>query len=162
VIAREQLGLEPAHLAARCPTALDRLAAYDPAHRGIAPEPVGVVHVLVAGEASVDRLTQKTHDAVPTLIACPAVSQHAARQSGQSEGVIEFAIAGRATPVKNRLPPHAVGGSAQQCRGLQPIAQSNAAKGVAMVADLAMPHQMNDLVLHRRQSRSPIMKHGGT
>ena len=31
---------------------LRRLAADDPAHRGIMTQPVGIVHVLVAGEAA--------------------------------------------------------------------------------------------------------------
>ena len=34
LVVRQQLGLEPPHLAGRCPAALDRLAADDPAHRG--------------------------------------------------------------------------------------------------------------------------------
>ena len=40
--------------------AFDRLAADDPAHRGIAPEPVGAVHILVSGETSTDRLAKQT------------------------------------------------------------------------------------------------------
>ena len=40
VVDCQQLSLEPAHLAGRCAAALDSLAADDPPHRGIAPEPV--------------------------------------------------------------------------------------------------------------------------
>jgi hypothetical protein len=52
LVDRHQLGLEPSHLAGRCAAAFDRLAADEPPHRGITPEPVGVVHVLVSGEPS--------------------------------------------------------------------------------------------------------------
>ena len=51
---------------ARCPEtidracALDRLAADDPAHRGIAPEPVGVVDILLASETPIDGLAKET------------------------------------------------------------------------------------------------------
>ena len=60
LVVRQQLGLEPPHLAGRCPAALDRLAADDPAHRGIKPEPVGVVDILVAGETPIDGLAKET------------------------------------------------------------------------------------------------------
>ncbi len=92
VVGRQQLGLEPPHLAGRGAAALDRLAADDPAHGGIAPEPVGVVHVLVTGEATIDRLTQETDDAVPAVSAGSAVCENFARQWRQPEGVVEFAI----------------------------------------------------------------------
>jgi len=92
VVGRQQLGLEPPHLAGRCPATLNCLAADDPPHRGIAPEPVGVVHVLVAREASIDRLPEQTGDAVPAVATCPAVDQQVSCHSCQSAGVIEFAI----------------------------------------------------------------------
>jgi hypothetical protein len=50
LVTREPLGLEPPHLASRCGIALDGLAADDPAHRGITPQPVGVVDVFISGE----------------------------------------------------------------------------------------------------------------
>ena len=53
-----------------CSTLFDRLAADDPAHRGITPEPVGVVDILVAGETPIDGLAKETDDAVPAV---PAV-----------------------------------------------------------------------------------------
>ena len=54
VIRRQKLGLEPAHLAGGCAAALDGLAADNPTHRGIVTQTVGVVHVLVAGETTID------------------------------------------------------------------------------------------------------------
>ena len=92
LVVRQQLGLEPPHLAGRCPAALDRLAADDPAHRGITPEPVGVVDILVAGETAIDGLAKETDDAVPAVPARTAISEHAARQCGQPERVVQFAI----------------------------------------------------------------------
>ncbi len=92
LVVRQQLGLEPPHLAGRCPAALDRLAADDPAHRGITPEPVGVVDILVAGETPIDGLAKETDDAVPAVPARAAIREHAARQCGQPERVVQFAI----------------------------------------------------------------------
>ena len=57
-----------AHLAGRCAAAFDRFAADDPPHRRIAPETVGVVHILVSGEASIDRLAKQTDDAMPPFL----------------------------------------------------------------------------------------------
>ena len=92
LVVRQQLGLEPPHLAGRCPAALDRLAADDPAHRGITPEPVGVVDILVAGETPIDGLAKETDDAVPAVPARAAIREHAARQCGQPKRVVQFAI----------------------------------------------------------------------
>ena len=92
VVDCQQLSLEPAHLAGRCAAALDSLAADDPPHRGIAPEPVGVVHILVSGEPSKDGLAKQTDDTVPTVLAGPAVSQDITRQYGQAQGIVEFAV----------------------------------------------------------------------
>ena len=82
LVDRQQLGLEPPHLAGRCSAALDRLAANDPAHRRIAAEPVGVVHVFVSGESSKDRLPKETDDAVPAVLASSPVGQDFSRQCG--------------------------------------------------------------------------------
>jgi hypothetical protein len=48
--------LEATHLARRRRLVRHRAAADDPPHRRIAPEAVGIVHVLVAGEAAEHRL----------------------------------------------------------------------------------------------------------
>ena len=92
VVGRQQLCLEPPHLAARRAATFDRLVAHDPAHRGIAPQPLGVVHVLVPGKASVDRLAQETHDAVPAILASPVVGEDISRDCSHTQGVVEFAI----------------------------------------------------------------------
>ena len=69
-----------------------RLAADDPPHRGIAPETLAVVHILVSGEASIDRLAKQTDDAMPAVLARPAVGQDIARHCGQPQGIVEFTI----------------------------------------------------------------------
>jgi hypothetical protein len=45
-----------------------RPAADDPAHRGIAPEAVGVVHILVAGEPTEHRLPELGDQAVAPVL----------------------------------------------------------------------------------------------
>src|ERR1019366_2389642 len=57
-IIRKPLGLEASHLAGRGCLLHCSTTANDPAHRRIAPEPVGVVHVLVSGKATEHRLPQ--------------------------------------------------------------------------------------------------------
>ena len=54
IVRRQKLGLEPAHLAGGCATTLDGLTADNPTHRGIVAQTVGVVHVLIAGETTID------------------------------------------------------------------------------------------------------------
>ena len=72
-----------------------RSTAFPPTiHRiaGSRPQPVGVVHVLISGETSIDGLTQQSDNVVPAVLARPAVSQDIARQGGEAKGIIEFPI----------------------------------------------------------------------
>ena len=92
LVTREPLGLEPPHLAGRGRIALDRLAADDPAHRGITSQPVGVVDVLVSGKPTEHRLAQHADQIVTTVLARAAVNQVLPRDSRQAERIIEFAI----------------------------------------------------------------------
>jgi hypothetical protein len=55
-LGREPFSLEAAHLAGRGRGPIDTLPADDGAHGGIAGEPLGIVHVFVAGEPAVDGL----------------------------------------------------------------------------------------------------------
>ncbi len=87
----EPLGLEPPHLAGRGRVALDSLAADDPAHRRITPQPVGVVDVLISGKPTEHRLAQHAHS-MATVAACAPVNQMLLRDGHQAERVIEFAI----------------------------------------------------------------------
>jgi hypothetical protein len=56
LIIRKPLRLEAAHLARRGRITHDSLAPDDPAHRRIAAEPVGIVDILIPGEATEHRL----------------------------------------------------------------------------------------------------------
>jgi hypothetical protein len=55
----EPLRLEPAHLAGRGGEASNRTVADHPAHRRVAAQSLGVVHILVAGEPAKYRLPQQ-------------------------------------------------------------------------------------------------------
>jgi hypothetical protein len=55
----QPLRLEAAHLAGRGGRPGDRRVANDPTHRRIAAQPIGVIHILVASEASEHRLAQQ-------------------------------------------------------------------------------------------------------
>ena len=57
-------------------------------HRGIAPETLGVVHILVSGEASIRQTGEAADDAMPAVLARPAVGQDIARQCGQPQGIV--------------------------------------------------------------------------
>ena len=75
LIIREPLGLEASHLAGggclfRCGA-----TANNPAHRRIATEPVGVVHVLVSGKPTEHRLSQHSDQIMPTVPARASISQ---------------------------------------------------------------------------------------
>jgi hypothetical protein len=54
----QPLGLEAAHLAGRGGGSLDRSAADHPAHRRVTAQLLGVIHSLIAGQASEHRLGQ--------------------------------------------------------------------------------------------------------
>ena len=92
LITCEPLGLEPPHLAGRGRIALDRLAADEPAHCRITPQPVSVVDVLVSRKPTEHRLAQHAHQIVATVAARAAVNQMLPRDGHQAERVIEFAI----------------------------------------------------------------------
>jgi hypothetical protein len=56
--ARQPFRLEAPDLARRCGPPGDSMTADGPAHRGIARQTLGVVHVLVSGKATEHRLPQ--------------------------------------------------------------------------------------------------------
>jgi hypothetical protein len=65
-------------------------AADDPAHRGIAPEPVGVVHFLVAGEPTEHGLAELRDLGVAPVLPGARVVEDIGRQRRQAERVVEF------------------------------------------------------------------------
>jgi|SRR5438552_10273454 len=65
--------------------------ADDPPYRGIASEPVGIVHVLVAGEAPEHRLAKLGDQAVATVSPGAGVGENLGRHLRQAQGIVEFA-----------------------------------------------------------------------
>ena len=56
------------------------------------PKPLGVVHVLIAGETPEHRLPQHPDKRMPAVLAGAGVGEHLARHVGQPERVVEFSI----------------------------------------------------------------------
>jgi len=85
-----RLRLEAAHLArGRC-LVCHRAAADDPPYRRIAPEAVGIVHILVAGEAPEHRLAKLGDQAVATVPPGARIAEDFAGQRREAERVVEF------------------------------------------------------------------------
>ena len=88
----QPLRLEAPHLAGRGGRPADRPVADHPAHRRIAAQPLGVVHVLVAGQPPEHRLPQQTRQPMPTVLAGARVGQRIGRRVGQAQRVVQFAV----------------------------------------------------------------------
>jgi hypothetical protein len=65
--------LEPAHLARGRSRVLDCPSSYDLAHRRINSEPIGVVGILVSGEAGEDRLPELCAERVARVLSVSAI-----------------------------------------------------------------------------------------
>ena len=76
---REPLRFEAPHLARRSRTALNRLAADNPAHRRIMTQALGVVHILVSGQATKYRLSEQPGQCMPAIFASACIGQHITR-----------------------------------------------------------------------------------
>jgi len=83
-------GLEATHLARRRGLIGHCAAAYNPAHRGIVPEAVGVVHVLVPGEAAEYGLTELGEQRVAPVLPGAWMVEQVSGQRRQAEGVVGF------------------------------------------------------------------------
>jgi len=71
---------------------MSRLAADNPAHRGIMAQAFGVVHILVSSEASEHRLSQQADESMPAVLAGARVGEHLARRCCKAERVVELPI----------------------------------------------------------------------
>src|SRR3954453_18327791 len=78
----QPLCLEAPHLAGRGGRPADRPVADHPAHRRVAAQPLGVVHVLITGQPSEHRLSQKTRQSMPPVLAGTRVRQPISRRIG--------------------------------------------------------------------------------
>src|SRR4051794_14301354 len=65
----QPLRFETPHLAGRGGISGDRLLAHHPAHRRVATQPRGIVHVFVPGQPPEHRLAQQTRQPMPTVLA---------------------------------------------------------------------------------------------
>ena len=85
-------GYEAAHGARRGCATFYGPPADELAHHRISAQQVGVVDVLVAGEAREDRLAQQPGEAVPAVTSGARITDQPRRRIGQPEGVVQFAM----------------------------------------------------------------------
>jgi len=88
----QHLGLEAAHLAGRCGLLLSGTLADDVTHHRIVTQPLGVVDILIPGQATVNRPAQQRRHAVADVVAGPEVKQVSGNQLRQSRRIIKIAI----------------------------------------------------------------------
>ena len=63
-----------------------------PTHRGITAQPLGIVHVLVAGQPPKHRLAQRPRQPVATVLAGACVRERSSPRVGQAQRVIQLAV----------------------------------------------------------------------
>ena len=82
-----------AHLAGRGRTTIKTLAVHDGSHRRIARQSLGIVHILVSGQASKHRLTA-TGPSAGGACSCRAANPGQCRPSqiSQAENIVQLAI----------------------------------------------------------------------
>jgi len=80
------------HLAGRGGPTHRCSAADNPAHCWVAAQPLGVVHVLVAGEPPEYRLPQQPNQEMAAVLAGACFRQSLATAHGQSEHVVQLAV----------------------------------------------------------------------
>ena len=78
--------------AGRRSQAVETLTIGDGAHDRIVREALGVIHVLVSGQAREDRLPQETGDPMATVKAGPRIGNKNGRDVSQAEGVIKHPV----------------------------------------------------------------------
>ena len=71
---------------------MSRLAANNPAHRRIMAHPLGVIHVLIAGQPSEHGLSQHSHQRMAAIPASARLSENFGRHRGKTERIVEFPI----------------------------------------------------------------------
>jgi len=89
---RQHLRLVPAHGARQSRAILNRAPADQLAHHRIAAEPVGVVDILIAGQAREDRLAQQAGEAMAVILTGTRIAEMFHRQIDKAEGVVQFTV----------------------------------------------------------------------
>jgi hypothetical protein len=65
--------------------------ANHPAHRGITPEPIRVVHILVPGKAAEHGLAELREQRVAAVLPRAGIVEQIGGEHRQAEGIVEFA-----------------------------------------------------------------------
>jgi hypothetical protein len=84
--------LEATHLAGRSSLTIQSGAIHHGAHRRIVGETLGVVDILIAGEAAEYGLAEQTGQQMAGVLATAALRQRRTGQVGQPERVVEFPV----------------------------------------------------------------------
>ncbi len=92
LLGREDLRLEPAHLARGGRGRVLGLAADDVTNDGIDPKALGVVGVRVSRETTVDRLAQETREPVGGILAAAGIGEHPTGLSREPEDLVELSV----------------------------------------------------------------------
>ena len=69
-----------------------RLAADDPTHSGIMAQTFGVVHILVASEATKDGLPKHSDESMSPVLAAARVSERLACHHAEVKRVVKFTV----------------------------------------------------------------------
>ena len=88
----QPLRLEASHLAGRGRQSLEAVPIDDGTHRGVDQMPVGVVDILVAGEAAVDRVPQQAGQQMLLVLSPALIRQRGPGSFGQAENLIQLSV----------------------------------------------------------------------
>jgi hypothetical protein len=89
---RERVGLEPADLPGRGGGEIPGPPADHGSHHRIDAQALGVIEILVSGQAAEEGLSQKRGEAVACVTAGPRVLQFVGCRVSELQGVVEFTI----------------------------------------------------------------------
>jgi hypothetical protein len=68
------------------------LSTDDRAHRGVAREPLSIVHILVSGEPAEYRLPKQPAQGVARVLAAAAIEELGDRDIGEPKGIVELTV----------------------------------------------------------------------
>ena len=88
----QPLRFEAPHLTGRGGTTIKALAVDDGSHRRVERQSLGIVDILVSGQAAIDRLPQQARQQVARILAAPQVRQRRATEVGQAENIVQLAV----------------------------------------------------------------------